>query len=79
MQTSICNVLQAPLPYQFQYQVEDPQAPEGPLDFGHQEARDERVTNGQYSVLLPDGRIQVHPTIYTRTLVDASVLRWGHM
>merc|ERR1711962_1795057 len=47
-----------PIPYQFQYRVEDPQAPEGPVDFGQQEARDDQVTNGRYTVLLPDGRIQ---------------------
>ena len=50
---------QPPIPYEYQYTVQDPLAPLGPLDFGHQEARDAQVTTGQYSVLLPDGRVQV--------------------
>ena len=45
----------APPQYQFEYRAEDEYAA---LQFGQQEQRDGAETSGQYSVLLPDGRLQ---------------------
>ena len=42
--------------YEFSYDVS---APEFGTDFGHAERRDGDNTQGQYRVLLPDGRVQV--------------------
>ena len=49
-----------PLPYEYKYEVSDRGAKDGPLQFKKQEKSDSSgSTTGQYSVLLPDGRIQV--------------------
>ncbi|XP_066944327.1 pro-resilin-like [Macrobrachium rosenbergii] len=45
----------APAVYEYKYGVKDDLTGN---DFGHEEARDGYLTNGQYFVLLPDGRIQ---------------------
>merc|ERR1739838_728486 len=44
-----------PASYQYAYEVKDEYAG---VDFGAQEARDGYSTDGQYQVLLPDGRLQ---------------------
>ncbi|XP_066976786.1 pro-resilin-like [Macrobrachium rosenbergii] len=44
-----------PARYDFEYEVKD--RPSG-NDFGHQESRRGDNTDGSYSVLLPDGRLQ---------------------
>ncbi|XP_068205895.1 pro-resilin-like [Palaemon carinicauda] len=46
---------EAPAVYEYKYGVQDDLTGN---DFGHEEARDGYLTNGQYFVLLPDGRIQ---------------------
>lgn len=61
---------QEPAKYQFEYQVSDA---ESGNEFGHKEERDGDLTNGEYNVLLPDGKKQIvtytadtdgyHPTI----------------
>lgn len=49
-------LLQEPAKYQFEYQVSDP---ESGNEFGHKEERDGDLTNGEYNVLLPDGKKQI--------------------
>nr|XP_027232939.1 adhesive plaque matrix protein-like [Penaeus vannamei] len=44
-----------PARYDFNYAVKDDYSGN---DFGHQEARDDYITQGSYFVLLPDGRLQ---------------------
>ena len=44
-----------PVHYAYEYKVHDDYAG---TDFGHHEARDGYATNGEYHVLLPDGRLQ---------------------
>lgn len=44
------------MPYEFQYGVDDPDS--GNF-YNHQEKSDGREVRGQYSVLLPDGRLQI--------------------
>ena len=44
-----------PVNYQYAYEVKDDYAS---LNFGQEEAREGYATNGQYQVLLPDGRTQ---------------------
>ena len=55
-----CNVVvvvtQAPAYYNFDYAVKDDYTY---VDFGHNEKREGDKTNGQYFVVLPDGRRQV--------------------
>jgi len=45
-----------PPAYSFGYSVKDE---ESGNDFGHEETRDGDMTSGSYSVLLPDGRMQM--------------------
>lgn len=52
-----CGFLfQQPANYDFAYEVS---APEYNVQFGHKETRQDTTARGSYSVLLPDGRIQV--------------------
>ncbi|XP_050738753.1 pro-resilin-like [Eriocheir sinensis] len=44
------------MPYDFQYGVQDPESGNA---FSHVENSDGRTTQGEYRVLLPDGRTQV--------------------
>lgn len=44
--------------YDFSYEVKDPHTGN---DFGHRQSRSGGMTQGQYRVLLPDGRMQVCP------------------
>ena len=44
------------MPFEFSYVVQDDYSGN---DYSHNEKSDGSVTNGQYSVLLPDGRTQV--------------------
>ena len=46
---------EGPANYNFAYAVADDYSG---VNFGHNEARDGYATNGQYNVLLPDGRTQ---------------------
>ena len=49
----------APPVYNYAYAVEDPHPGYGgPVKFGHTETRDGYNTQGEYHVLLPDGRVQ---------------------
>ncbi|XP_076037751.1 cuticle protein 19-like [Oratosquilla oratoria] len=43
------------MPHQFSYTVQD----EYGNDYGHSEVSDGKVVQGEYRVLLPDGRIQI--------------------
>ena len=52
-------------PYSFAYEVIDPL---GDANFGHRESSDGVVTEGEYRVVLPDGRLQ----IVTYTASDAT-------
>ena len=52
-------------PYSFAYEVIDPL---GDANFGHRESSDGVVTEGEYRVALPDGRLQ----IVTYTASDAT-------
>ena len=53
---ALTATLAAPQSYGYKYDVD---APEYGTKFGHQETRRVDVTNGEYYVLLPDGRTQV--------------------
>lgn len=44
------------MPYDFDWQIEDP---ENGNVFSHVETSDGTVTQGEYRVLLPDGRLQI--------------------
>ena len=44
------------MPYEFAWEVKDEYSGN---DYSHQEKSDGLITNGQYSVLLPDGRTQI--------------------
>jgi hypothetical protein len=44
------------MPYSFAYEVVDPA---NEANFGHRETSDGTVVEGEYRVLLPDGRTQV--------------------
>ena len=67
------------MPYDFNWRVNDP---ESLNDYGHQQSSDGVVTQGEYYVLLPDGRRQVvnfyddgtgyHATITYDGVVDAT-------
>ena len=61
----VVPVVQAPLaalqvgpakPYSFAYEVVDPT---GGTNFGHRETSDGAVVEGEYRVVLPDGRTQI--------------------
>ena len=45
-----------PKPYAYAYEVIDPL---GSTNFGHREKSDGNVVEGEYRVLLPDGRTQI--------------------
>jgi len=47
---------QEPAKYEFKYDVKDDASGN---DFGHQESRDGDYVQGEYRVLLPDGRMQI--------------------
>ena len=49
------------MPYDFQYGVQDP---ESGNTFSHVENSDGRTTQGEYRVLLPDGRTQVSVLLF---------------
>ena len=51
-----CTVCQIPKQYEFGYAVKDDYSGD---DFSHKETRDEHMTQGEYRVALPDGRVQV--------------------
>ena len=46
----------APKPYSYAYEVVDPL---GDTNFGHRETSDGAVVEGEYRVILPDGRTQI--------------------
>ena len=46
----------APKPYSYAYEVIDPL---GDTNFGHRESSDGNVVEGEYRVILPDGRTQI--------------------
>ena len=46
----------APKPYSYAYEVIDPL---GDTNFGHRESSDGAVVEGEYRVVLPDGRTQI--------------------
>ncbi|GLG96037.1 Cuticle Protein RR-2 28 [Gryllus bimaculatus] len=48
--------LAEPANYEFQYEVQDF---ESGTDFGHQESRQDEFAQGEYRVVLPDGRTQI--------------------
>ena len=45
-----------PKPYSYAYEVIDPL---GDTNFGHRESSDGAVVEGEYRVVLPDGRTQI--------------------
>ena len=45
-----------PKPYSYAYEVIDPL---GDTNFGHRESSDGAVVEGEYRVILPDGRTQI--------------------
>ena len=45
-----------PKPYSYAYEVVDPL---GDTNFGHRESSDGTVVEGEYRVVLPDGRTQI--------------------
>lgn len=47
---------QEPAKYDFKYEVNDE---ESGVMFGHSESRDGDTANGEYNVVLPDGRKQI--------------------
>ena len=47
------------MPFEFDWQVRDDSQDDTNM-FSHRARSDGIVTRGQYSVLLPDGRLQVH-------------------
>ena len=56
LDTNLCNLRQIPKQYEFGYAVKDDYSGD---DFSHKETRDEHMTQGEYRVALPDGRVQV--------------------
>lgn len=49
-------IFQEPAQYEYSYDVNDVYSG---LEFGHQETREYEAAQGEYRVLLPDGRTQI--------------------